>query len=93
MKFTISSGPFNVPLVNHVIIVYGESPAEVSWNWELLRSQLYTAFPTLQKCKAYAMAPEFDNGSSMYLENILVFIECGEDTLKNICDELGGKYI
>lgn len=93
MKFTISSGPFNVPIVEHVIVVRGDSCTEVEWNWEILRSELYKHFPHLKKTRSYCMASEYDRDSRMYLENILVFIECDPEILMEICSRMGGKYL
>lgn len=92
-RFTISSGPFDVPLVEHVIVVHGRTATKASWNWEILRAELYAAFPHLENTKAYTMAPCYDEKSGMWLEQILVFIECDPEILKEICDRLEGRYI
>ncbi|ETA69143.1 hypothetical protein MettiDRAFT_2637 [Methanolobus tindarius DSM 2278] len=93
MKFTISSGPFNVPLVKHVIVAMGDSYIEATWNWEVLKSELYTHFPHLRSTKAYCMASEYDNDSRMYCENVLFFIECDSEILKDICVRMKGEYL
>lgn len=91
--FTISSGPFNVPLVNHVIIVKGDSGADIRWCWELLRGELYAAFPYLEMTSAYTMASDYDRDTQEFRENILVFVECDKEILKEICSRMGGEYL
>ncbi|MDK2913038.1 MAG: hypothetical protein PWR29_1995 [Methanolobus sp.] len=51
-RLKISSGPFNVPLVEHVIVVQGRTTTKASWTWEILRAELYAAFPHLENTKA-----------------------------------------
>lgn len=93
-RFTISSGPFNVPMVEHVIIVRDGDifPAPLIWE-KLLRPELYAAFPHLENTKAYTMAPFYDEKSRTWQEQILVFIECDPEILKEICGRLRGQYI
>lgn len=91
--FTISSGPFNVPLVNHVIVVKGDSWTDTCWCWELLRRELYAAFPILESTHAYTMASDFDCDTQDHLENILVFVQLDPECLKEICDRMGGQYL
>ncbi|WP_406671109.1 hypothetical protein V7O67_05295 [Methanolobus sp. ZRKC4] len=93
MKFTISSGPFNVPIVEHVVIVKSRSFTEARWNWEILKSELYARFPHLKKTRSYSMASEYDHESGMYCENVLIYIECDQKILKDVCEKHGGEYV
>lgn len=92
-SFTVSSGPFDVPIVEHVVIVKGDSAEEVMWRWELLRGELYTAFPRLKNICAYIMEPVCDSVAGLHIENILIFFECDPEVLREICDRLGGEYV
>jgi len=92
-KFTISSGPFNVPMVEHVIIVRGSNEYEKVMNWYRLRQELYTAFPHLDKTRAHLMDEAHDEETRGWMKRILVFIDCDPEILKEICDRLGGQYI
>jgi hypothetical protein len=93
MKFTISSGPFNVPIVEHVIVAMGDSWAEAEWNWKVLKNVLYERLPHFEKTRSYSMASDYDPESHQYLTNVLVYIPCDEETLKDICREWHGQYL
>ncbi|WP_407282159.1 hypothetical protein V7O61_08345 [Methanolobus sp. WCC1] len=94
MKFTISSGPFGVPLIKHVIIVKGDSAAQIEWNWMLLKPELESAFPFLAKCSdMLIMAKEYDEETRQYPLYILSLVEFEEQILRDICDRVGGEYL
>ncbi|ETA67399.1 hypothetical protein MettiDRAFT_0823 [Methanolobus tindarius DSM 2278] len=93
MKFTISSGPFNVPIVEHVIVAMGDTPAEAKWNWLVLRNVLFDRIPGLEKTRSYSMASEYDRESHKQLVNVLVYFRCDEKILKDICREWHGQYL
>lgn len=92
-RFTISSGPFNVPLVKHVIIAMGDSQTQARWNWEYVKSIMFSKFPHFEITRSYAVAGEYCRKSGMHLENVLIFIECDNVILKEICQECGGEFL
>ena len=93
MRFTISSGPFNVPLVKHVIIAMGNSHTQAQWNWEYVKSVMFSKLPHFESTRSYTMASEYCPESGLYLENVLIFIECDNEILKDICQECGGEFL
>lgn len=93
MKFTISSGPFNVPIVEHVIVAMGDSHTEAEWNWKVLKSVLYERIPGLEKTRGYSMASDYDQASHQHHVNVLVYWHCDEEILKDICREYYGRYL
>ena len=93
MKFTISSGPFNVPIVEHVIVAMGDSCTEAEWNWLVLRNVLFDRIPGLEKTRSYSMGNGYDQETNQYLVNVLVYYRCDEKILKEVCSTYYGQYL
>ena len=92
-RFTISSGPFNVPLVKHVIIAKGDSQTQARWNWGYVKNIMFSKLPHFESTRSYTHGNEYDSESGLHLENILIFIECNNTILKDICQECGGEFL
>ncbi|MCQ6962783.1 hypothetical protein [Methanolobus chelungpuianus] len=93
VRFTISSGPFNVPIVQHVVITTGNSYTQARWYWEYVRSILFSHFPHFESTRSYIEDYKHDRESNTYHDNVLIFIDLEPAVLKEICEKHGGQYL
>lgn len=88
MIFQISSGPFNVPMVKHVVTLAGHDLKDLRRNWHTLLLALRNSVLHFN----FVCLTEPGKSGKLHM-HILLFTEFAADQLEAVCQKYGGELV